>query len=141
MVVVRIIGGRKVFSDDIKPEEEEKLIQKVANIIFERDMTNIASLILEGMMPLVYIGGQFARVTLAPLLPILGIDADRFILVFEKRENIKKLQVLIEEKERKEKERSLDKNEGLRKKVWSSLRARIYMHIKNNNLMGGFRTG
>ena len=53
MVVVRIIGGRKVFSDDIKPEEEEKLIQKVANIIFERDMTNIASLILEGMMPLV----------------------------------------------------------------------------------------
>ncbi|GAH78893.1 unnamed protein product, partial [marine sediment metagenome] len=65
--------------------------------------------------PGVYIGGQLARVFLAPILPLLGNMAYDVISVFEKRENvekiIKKIDQVGKEKEEKKK-REASKKEG-----------------------------
>jgi hypothetical protein len=39
--------------------------------------------------------GEIGLVTLAPLLPLFGLNADKLLIVFKKRENIKKLLKLI----------------------------------------------
>jgi hypothetical protein len=69
-------------------------------------METVAILTLESVKPLVYIGGEMSRVFLAPFLPVLGQDlnqmGEKYITVFEDRDNIEKLIHLLEEKVKEE---------------------------------------
>jgi hypothetical protein len=94
---------------DIKmtPEEEERIINKVAVEINKRGMDMPAILMLETLKPLVYIGTQFGRFYVSPFLPIFGDafyqDSEKIITIFEKRENVEKLIKRLEEISKEEK--------------------------------------
>lgn len=90
----------------VTPEEEEEMIRNVAEKIQQHGLNVVAVLMLETFKPMVYIGGQMGRFFLSPFLIILGQDitkrGEKFFMIFEKRENIEKVIVLLEEKKRKE---------------------------------------
>lgn len=94
---------------DISEEEEEELIEKVAEKIHEYEMETPAILYLESFKPLAYIGGQMGRLFVSPYLPALskelGIKGEKILRVFEKRENVEKLIELLEEKSKEDREK------------------------------------
>lgn len=83
---------------DVTPEEEERLIQRAADLVSNYEMETPALLVLNMIKPLVYVGGEMGRFFIAPLLPFLNHKADAFIHTFEQRKNIDKLIEIIEEK-------------------------------------------
>lgn len=91
---------------DLTEEEEEELIEKVAEKIREYRMETPAILYLESFKPLTYIGGQMGRLFISPYLPALSeeleMQGEKILRVFEKRENVEKLIELLEEKSREE---------------------------------------
>ena len=106
------------------PGEVEEVIERAAELIINKGMDNLAILMLEGAIPLVYIGGQLGRVTIAPISPLFGFKMERFITVFENRENIRRLINLIEQK----KEPKSEKENGLKNQknsFWFRLRSRL----------------
>jgi hypothetical protein len=99
---------------ETSPDEEEELIKKTAKKIHARGIDTAVILFLESTKPLAYIGGEMSRLFISPFLPALGepygITGEKLINVFEKRENIEKLILLLEEmtkedEKRKKKER------------------------------------
>lgn len=99
------------------PEEEEKLIERVAKIIHNRGLDTPAILMLETFKPLSYIGTQFGRFYVSPFLSIFGDafynDTEKLITLFEKRENVEKLIKRLEEiaSEEKASKKKFPKNE------------------------------
>jgi len=83
---------------DITKEEEEEILEKAMAYIEMYKIEPIALFFLEMVKPLVYVGGEFGRFFIAPLLPFLGHKADAFIQTFEQRSNIEKLIKMIESK-------------------------------------------
>lgn len=86
---------------EVTPEEEEKIIRKVANLIHKYRMEAAAILFLESLKPLVHIGGELGKFFISPFLPALGekisVNGEKYIRVFEKRENIERLITLLEQ--------------------------------------------
>ena len=86
---------------EITPEEEERVIRKVASIIHKYGMDAAAILFLESFKPLVYVGGELGKFFISPFLPALGeeisISGEKFFRIFEKRENIERLISMLEE--------------------------------------------
>ena len=86
---------------EITPEEEERVIRKVASIIHKYGMDAAAILFLESFKPLVYVGGELGKFFISPFLPALGeeisISGEKFFRIFEKRENIERLITMLEE--------------------------------------------
>ncbi len=86
---------------EVTPEIEEEFIEKVAQKIHEYEMDTAAILFLESSKPLVWIGGEMGRFFITPFVPIIsdkwGITSEKFFRVFEKRENIEKLLVRLEQ--------------------------------------------
>ncbi|MCJ7638200.1 MAG: hypothetical protein MUO21_11985 [Nitrososphaeraceae archaeon] len=97
---------------DITPEEEERIIQKIAEKILSLQMETIAILLLESSKPLVWIGGELGRFLISPFVPAisedLGIKTEKLFRIFEQRPNverlIKKIETMIIENEKKKKE-------------------------------------
>ena len=90
------------FSETEIPEEEvDAIILEAANRIKKYGMEMAAIMALESLKPLVYVGGELTRLTLAPFFPVLGSTVDmwgeKLIDVFEERDNIDKLIRLLEE--------------------------------------------
>jgi hypothetical protein len=89
------------FDEPISEEEEEKIIEEVANFIHVRGLETAAILFLESSKPLAHIGVGMSRLFVAPFLPIFGDDGDIFgnkmMNLLEKRKNIEKLISRIEE--------------------------------------------
>ena len=87
---------------EVKPEEEEEMIKKAAEIIRKYQMEGMAILMLESSKPLVFIGGELGRFFLSPFLYAFGDNVsakgERFFRVFEKRDNVEKLIQLLEKK-------------------------------------------
>lgn len=82
------------------PEEEEEVIERVARYIVNKRLEFPAGIILTGITPFSFIGGQLGRFFLSPYLFALGGPGEfgnRLISTFEKRSNVKKLQERIEE--------------------------------------------
>jgi len=112
----------------VTPEEEDELIRKAAEIIRRYGMEAAAILFIESVKPLAYIGGQMGRLFISPFLPIFGDAADiggeKFLTVFEKRENVEKLLKLLEEKAKEEPKKKEEKKlegapeEAKKKKGW-----------------------
>jgi len=119
----------------ISPEEVEEAIEKVARKIIDIGMGEVAVLALGLGYPFAYIGGQMGRVLISPYSVLFGKYEDSFnkyITIFEKRENIAKLinrlNDLIEEKrEENKKRKEKAKNNGTAKRgrlsgLWDRLR-------------------
>jgi hypothetical protein len=118
---------------DITSEEEERYIQKAAEVIHKYGMETAAILLLETSKPMIYIGGEMGRFFASPFLHVLGeetgLTGKKLLLIFEKRENIEKLIQTLEKmaendaeqrkkiKEKKEKERET-KKEKHKKEGW-----------------------
>ena len=94
------------FDEELNEEEEERIIEELANYIHLKGLETAAILLLESSKPFALIGGQMSRLFLSPFLPVFGGAADIFgqkmIIVLEKRKNIERLIQKIEEiKEKK----------------------------------------
>ena len=102
-----------MFSEnEITEEEENKLIDKIANQTMKFGMGTPSLLFLGFLEPVAFVGGELAQYTITPFLDFIGIDQPIF-QVFKKRENIEKLSKKIEsmveeEKKKKDKEVSDD---------------------------------
>jgi transcriptional regulator of heat shock response len=91
-----------MYNEDITEEERNKIIEYVAEKIIEYNIETISILTLESIKPLVYIGGEMSRMLIAPFLSIFGWElnkiGEKYITIFEKRDNINRLIKLIENK-------------------------------------------
>ncbi len=73
------------------PEETDRIIEKLAKAIIERQMDVPAILLLGGIRPVSYFGGQMLRFFIAPFEPLLGNLPYEYIHVLEQPENVKRL--------------------------------------------------
>lgn len=92
---------------EVSREEEEEMIDYLAKKIHQAGMDVPAIILFEGSKPIVWIGGEMSRVFITPFIPIIsekwGIKAEKFVNVFEKRENVEKLLKKLENLNQKSK--------------------------------------
>lgn len=97
---------------ELTPEEEEKILRKIAETIHKYRMDVVAILTIETMKPMTYFGAQMGRFLLSPYLPALGenagISGEKLFQILEKHDNSEKLiqmiEELVEEDERQKRE-------------------------------------
>lgn len=93
---------------EVTPEEEDAIIRKTAEKIHKYGMDVIGIMLLETIKPMTFIGTTFGRFFLSPYLPALGkeidIGGEKLFQIFEKRDNVEKLIVLLEEMAYEERE-------------------------------------
>ena len=91
---------------EVTPEDEEEMIRKAAETIHKYGMEVAAILMLESVKPLAYIGGQMGRFFISPFLPALGENigrsGEKLFMIFERRENVEKLIMLLEKMAKEE---------------------------------------
>ena len=98
--------------EDVSPEDEDKAIERVAQIIHSYGMEDVAELVIPSFAPMAYIAGHIGFVMLAPILPLFGAWGERFIFVFMKKENVHKLVQRVKElKEQEKTEKNLEVTE------------------------------
>ena len=89
-------------NEEVTPEDEEKMIRAAADKIHDYGMDLAAVLFLQSYKPLSYIGGQFGRFMIYPFLYMIGGDisqsGEKFFTIFENRDNLEKLIILLERK-------------------------------------------
>jgi hypothetical protein len=94
---------------EVTPEDEDKMIRKIAEKIHQYGLDVAAILMIETVKPLSFIGAQMGRFFVSPFLPALGEDigmsGEKFLQIFEKRENVEKLIKAVEELTEEEEER------------------------------------
>ena len=83
--------------DDLSPEEEDELIEKMARHIVKRKMGLMAQIALETMGPLTWIGAELGMTILGPYLEFFGVE--KVTALFRNRKNLKRLMDRIEELE------------------------------------------
>ena len=113
-------------------EDEDEMISKIAKKIHEHGLDVVAILVIETIKPLSFIGMQMGRLLVSPFLPVfgenIGISGEKFLQIFEKRENVEKLIKIVENLAREDKERQeaekakkLETGEKPNKKWWQRL--------------------
>ena len=97
------------FLDDIvevSEEETDEVILEAAKRIKQYGMEMPAIMALESFKPLMYVGGELTRLSLAPFLSFFGSNVDmwgqKLITVFEEKGNVDKLILLLEKMSRGE---------------------------------------
>ena len=98
--------------DDLPPEEEDELIEKLAQDIVKRKMGLMAQLTLETISPLSKLGADLGMTLLGPYLEFFGVE--KVTALFRKRENLTRLLDRIDELEM-EKSRKRDEAKKKRK--------------------------
>jgi hypothetical protein len=97
---------------ELTSEEEEAFIRKIADKMHGYGMDVPTILLLEAIKPLNYIGSQLGRFFVSPFLLFLGEDisstGEKLFQVFDKRENIEKIVIRIEELSNEEKRAKLE---------------------------------
>lgn len=86
--------------EDLPPEEEEKLIDKLARFFVKHRAGLLAQITLESGGPLTRMFAEFWMGLYGPYLDFLGID--KYLAILRKRKNIEKVIKRIEEMEREE---------------------------------------
>jgi hypothetical protein len=105
--------------DDPTPEEEEEILNKLSEVIYDYDMDLVAILFLESIKPISPIGAQLGRYLVAPFIPFLGHKAIPYLATFENRQNLEKLIKKLEDRiEKEEEEIKKMKKEGGKKTGW-----------------------
>ena len=98
--------------EDLTPEEEDELIEKLAQDIVKRKMGLMAQLTLETISPISKMGADLGMTLLGPYLEFFGVD--KVTALFRKRENLTRLLDRIDELE-VEKSRKRDEAKKKRK--------------------------
>ena len=84
--------------DEIPPEREEEIINKLAKQIMSRGMETPALMFIETFKPLGFIAGSLGQAFFSPFLDIFGVGfLSEYMVIFQKRGNIEKLLKKIEE--------------------------------------------
>lgn len=107
--------------EEVTPEREKEIIEKIARAIVEYDMEVPALLVLSGIKPLSYVSSNFARMLFGAYLPVSSGD---YLSVFEKSANFEKIMKRVEElreEKKKEKEKEKSKKLGIMEKLKRSL--------------------
>jgi hypothetical protein len=89
--------GLESFTRELTQEEQDKMIDKIAGEVLKRRLETVAIMFLESIKPMSYIGSQLAMVFVGPFLSIFGDFGINYIKFFEKRDNVEKLLLKIEE--------------------------------------------
>ena len=97
--------------DDLPPEEEDVLIEKLAQNIVKRRMGLMAQLTLETISPISKLGADLGMTLLGPYLEFFGVE--KVTALFRKRENLTRLLDRIDELEL---ERSRKREEAKKKR-------------------------
>ena len=93
----------ELWNSDLTPEEEESLLQKLSKEIKKRKMEAPAIVALETHKPLSNVIAQSFIVFSGFLVPFLGFqNVNDYSRLLQKRENVERLIVLLEEKEEPE---------------------------------------
>jgi hypothetical protein len=93
--------------EDLPPEKEDELIEKMAQTIVKRKLGLMAQMILESLGPLTRIGAELGMTILGPYLEFFGVE--KVTALFRKRENVKRLMDRIEELEEEHKSKKRTK--------------------------------
>lgn len=114
---------------EASPEETDRIIEKVAREVIEREMDLPATLLIGTLRPVSYIGGQLGRVFLAPFTPLFENLPYEYISVFEKNENlvrlINRISELGEEKETEKKNKKEELKGKKRRDVFGWIRGLV----------------
>ncbi len=89
------------YWDDLPPEEQDELIEKMAQHIVKRKMGLMAQITLETLSPLAWLGAELGLTILGPYLEFFGVD--KVTALFRNRENLRRLMNRIEELEKEQK--------------------------------------
>lgn len=108
--------------EELQPEEEEVIIEKVSQKIVDLNIDFPAILLLGGLSPLSYMLSQFGRVYLEPWAYFFNFIPTEYLPFLEKPENlnkiIKRVNEIIDEKE-KSKQSELKNKE--KKSIWERI--------------------
>lgn len=85
------------FTRELTPEEEAQMIDRIASEVIKRRLETVAIMFLESIKPMAYVGSQLAMVFVGPFLSIFGELGINYIKFFDKRGNVEKLLLKIEE--------------------------------------------
>ena len=85
------------YWDDLPPEEEDELIEKMAQHIVKRKMGLMAQITLETLSPLTWLGAELGMTLLGPYLEFFGVG--RVTALFRNRDNLRRLMARIDELE------------------------------------------
>lgn len=115
-------------SEELTPEQEEELIQKLAKKIHNHGLDAAVIWFASTVKPLSHIGSQFGRAFIFPYLWLMGEETslwgDRFFTTFYDKENYEKLMNVLEEmsEEDKNKKKVVEEmNKSPSKKNWRRL--------------------
>ena len=97
--------------EDLPSEEEEALIEKIAQLSVKRRIGLITEMVLESIGPISYLTANLGMATLGPYLEFFGVD--RVAALFRKRGNLRRVLDRIEELRA---EGDTRKKEGLKSK-------------------------
>lgn len=97
------------YWDDLPPEEEDELIEKMAQHIVNRRLGLMAQITLETLSPLTWLGAELGLTILGPYLEFFGVD--KVTALFRNRDNLRRLMDRIEELEKEQKGKK-EKPEG-----------------------------
>lgn len=116
-----IEGNKLSLWREASREETDKIIEKIANVVVDRELDFPAILLLGGIRPLAPIGGPMLRIFLSPWTSFLGDLPYEYISVLENPDNMKRLidkinDVIEERKEEKKKKKEEKKIEGIKNK-------------------------
>lgn len=112
---------------ELTPEEEEKLINSIAEKIAEHEsFKSLVDIFLGGLKPLSYMGTMTLGLYSLPFLEFFGIHASEYLKLFRNDENIDKLLERINELTEKKKENKTEKAEKTRDKEKQSLWQRLF---------------
>ncbi len=89
------------YWDDLPPEEEDELIEKMAQHIVKRKMGLMAQITLESLSPLTWLGAELGMTILGPYLEFFGVG--KVTALFRNRDNLRRLMDRIEELEEEQK--------------------------------------
>ena len=97
---------------EVTPEEEDEMIKKIAQKIHSTGLDVVAIFTFEGVKPVSHIGAMMGRLFVSPFLLVFGkeieANGEKFLQVFEKRDNVEKLIKAVEELVQEEKDRKKD---------------------------------
>lgn len=96
---------------DPSEKKNEEIIQKTYNSIERFGMELPAILFLESVKPLLWVGGASARIFLGPFMLAFWDNGFTYIHTFEEMQNVEKLIKMIEDKHKKEREKSHQNND------------------------------
>ena len=89
--------------DELPPEEEDILIEKMARHIVKRRMGLMAQITLETLGPLTWIGAELGMTILGPYLEFFGVE--KVTALFRNKKTLQRLMDRIDELEEEQKDK------------------------------------